>query len=123
MNGFVLASNISTSNGKTYILRDPENGAACNVRSKDRVLGDPNLVSISSQSLSFDVSKQHIAYGNEHMRVKQHQLASFRPELSYVDGLNAIWECHLALSKRKRSCDSIAAALIEEGVSLRHSSF
>ena len=51
------------------------------------------------------------------MRVKQHLLTDFRPELSYVAGLNAIWECHLALSKVNRSYDSTAAALIEEGIS------
>lgn len=122
--GFVLASNISASDDKTYILWDPENEIARNIRSKDKVLGDRKLVLISSQPLSLNVSKQSISSRNKHMHAKRYRLTGFRPELSYVAGLNAIWECRLALSNLKLSydwsdnaIDPVAAALIEKGIS------
>ncbi|KAI6822143.1 hypothetical protein KC340_g10094 [Hortaea werneckii] len=115
--GFALATNKSVPNGKTYIVGHPEDEAAHNICSKGKLLGDRKLVLVSSQPLSFNVSEQPLLHENDYMRVKQHRLTDFRPELSYVDGVNAIWECHLALSKRKRSYDSTAAALIEEGIS------
>ncbi|KAI7155048.1 hypothetical protein KC349_g7243 [Hortaea werneckii] len=121
--GFALATNKSVPNGKTYIVQHPDNEAAHNICSKGKLLGDRKLVLVSSQPLSFNVSEQSLLHENEYMRVKQHLLTNFRPELSYVDGVNAIWECHLALSKRRGSYDSTAAALIEEGISSWHALF
>ncbi|RMY84213.1 hypothetical protein D0861_07063 [Hortaea werneckii] len=121
--GFALATNKSIPNGKTYIVREPENGAARNTCSKNKVLGDRKLVLVSSQPLSFNDSEQPLLRGNNHMHASQHILAGFRPELPYVDGLNATYECHLALSNRHHGHDSIAAALIEEGISSWHALF
>ncbi|RMY21143.1 hypothetical protein D0867_03512 [Hortaea werneckii] len=121
--GFALATNKSVPNSKTYIVGHPENEAAHNICSKGKLLGDRKLVVVSSQPLSFNASKQSLLHGNTYMHARQHRLTNFRPELSYVAGLNAIWECHLALSKRKRSYDSTAAALIEVGISSWHALF
>lgn len=61
--GFVLATNKSTPNGKTYIVEDPEYQAGRNIRSKDKVLGDGKLVLIGIPSRSpTGSSKQHIVY-------------------------------------------------------------
>ncbi|KAI6823044.1 hypothetical protein KC332_g8847 [Hortaea werneckii] len=121
--GFALATNKNVANGKTYIVGDPENGAARNTCSKHKVLGDRELALVSSQPLSFNDSEQSLFRENKHMHASQHILAVFRPELPYVDGLNATYECHLALSHRKRGYDSTAAALIEEGISSWHALF
>ncbi|KAI7612775.1 hypothetical protein KC346_g7651, partial [Hortaea werneckii] len=123
-NASFLANNEDIPNCKTYIVGDPENGAARNVCSKDKVLGDGKFVLVSSQPLSFDVSEQSLLNVNKYMHASQHRLTMFRPELSYVAGLNAIWECRLALSDLKLSydwsdnaIDPVAAALIEKGIS------
>ncbi|RMZ20817.1 hypothetical protein D0859_15178 [Hortaea werneckii] len=121
---------MDASNDKTYILWDPKKVAASNVRSKDKVLCDRKLVLISSQPLSLNVSKQSIPSRNKHMHTKQYRLTGFRPALSYVAGLNAIWECRLALKDLKLSydwsdnaIDPIAAALIGAGISSWHALF
>ncbi|RMY54020.1 hypothetical protein D0865_04950 [Hortaea werneckii] len=128
----VLASNTESSDGKAYILSDPDDEEAGNMCIQGTMLGRRDLVFVfASEELETQEDRVcHFASsGKKHIYARQHRLTKFKPELPYGDGLNVTYECHRTLMSQRLTYDwpdgtsPMFSALVRNGATPWHAHY
>ncbi|RMY83773.1 hypothetical protein D0862_11606 [Hortaea werneckii] len=124
--------NTESSDGKTYILRDPDDEEAGIVCIEGTMLGRRDLVFVFA---SKELERQgngvcHFASsGKKHIYAGQHRLTKFKPGLSYGDELNVTYECYRTLVSQRLpydwldGIDPMFSALVRNGATPWHAHY